>query len=1035
MRIIVVIIAGVFIGGWLGDGFGAAAGAVLAWLADRSLQQARTIAALHGKLELLSARRSGPLSTPAVTTAVEPDLMLPDAAVGHAPGNVGAAGAALASVAAQAATPSAAAAAAAAAPSASPAVALAQAPAAAVSRQQPGVVRTGTPADQDAAGDSLWRDEPPDTEVGSLWGDVAPASTPSAAASARGQPGQAAPPGASQPVLAQLQQWLFGGNTIVKLGVAILFIGLAFLAKFASEHVHVPVEFRLAGIGAAALALLVLGWRLRDTRAAYAQVLQGGAVAVLYLTLFVAFRFYGVLAVLPVFVCMVAVAALAAALAVLQDARALAVIGALGGFATPLLVSSGSGDHVALFSYYLVLDLGIAFVAWHRHWKLLNLIGFAGTFIIGTAWGVLKYRSEHYASSQTFLIIYFLLFTAILLMPARQGAARRQARDNESPTGSGAAAPAEAAWINASLLFGLPTITFVLQHGMVRDTDYGTALSALVLALFYVGQAAWMRSRPHLAVTFDASLAMATVFLTLVIPFALDAHNTAGAWALEGAGLVWLGWRQRRALPRGFGYLLLLLAGAAMLHARQQHGAPLTWLNGTLFNGLMLAAGSLAAAWFVQRAQRAQSAQHGDAVDAAAGRDDADFAATVQGGSVGKDAAAPAASRALASASLPNEAIAEPLLIAWATLWLAATVGTQIDALVDARYGLAAWLTGGSAIALLYTGLARRFAWRQIAWPVLGHAPLLALAVVASALLQHSPSQDGGWWAWPVALLTHGLVLRHVASVWPAPAAATMHTLGVLVIAALGALQGRAVTADWGDANSAWAWLGWLVVPALLVMVLQRAAIAPRWPVSAAPSAYRTTAGAVLAAGLLLWTLLANLASNGAASPLPHVPLLNPLDLGVGVALFAVALWLRSDAAQPLLRERPAVAPQVLAVAGFVWLNAMLVRAFHHYGDVPYRFDAWVRSLAVQTGITLLWSVTALVLMWWSARRALRGPWIVGAGLLGAVVLKLVLVDLSGSGTVTRIVSFIGVGVLMLVIGYVAPLPGAATKEASHGSA
>ncbi len=63
---------------------------------------------------------------------------------------------------------------------------------------------------------------------------------------------------------------------------------------------------------------------------------------------------------------MVVVAALAAALAVLQDARALAVIGALGGFATPLLVSTGSGNHVALFSYYLVLDLGIAAVAWHK---------------------------------------------------------------------------------------------------------------------------------------------------------------------------------------------------------------------------------------------------------------------------------------------------------------------------------------------------------------------------------------------------------------------------------------------------------------------------------------------------------------------------------------------------------------------------------------------------------------------------------------------------------------------------------------------
>jgi uncharacterized membrane protein len=91
-----------------------------------------------------------------------------------------------------------------------------------------------------------------------------------------------------------------------------------------------------------------------------------------------------------------------------------------------------------------------------------------------------------------------------------------------------------------------------------------------------------------------------------------------------------------------------------------------------------------------------------------------------------------------------------------------------------------------------------------------------------------------------------------------------------------------------------------------------------------------------------------------------------------------------------------------------------------------------MHSLAVQTGITLLWTVTALAVMWASARRALRTPWLVGAALLAAVVLKLLLIDQSGTGTVTRIVSFIGVGVLMLVIGYVAPLP--ARREASHAT-
>ena len=176
--------------------------------------------------------------------------------------------------------------------------------------------------------------------------------------------------------------------------------------KFASEHVHVPVEFRLAAIAGVALLLLGIGWRLRLRRAAYAQALQGGAIAVLYLTLFVAFRFYGVLSAPPVFAMMVLVAALAAALAVLQDARALAVIGALGGFATPLLVSTGSGNHIALFSYYLVLDLGIAAVAWHKTWRSLNLVGFFGTFIVATAWGALKYSPQNFASSEAFLIAF-----------------------------------------------------------------------------------------------------------------------------------------------------------------------------------------------------------------------------------------------------------------------------------------------------------------------------------------------------------------------------------------------------------------------------------------------------------------------------------------------------------------------------------------------------------------------------------------------------------------------------------------------------
>lgn len=80
-------------------------------------------------------------------------------------------------------------------------------------------------------------------------------------------------------------------------------------------------------------------------------------------------------------------------------------------------------------------------------------------------------------------------------------------------------------------------------------------------------------------------------------------------------------------------------------------------------------------------------------------------------------------------------------------------------------------------------------------------------------------------------------------------------------------------------------------------------------------------------------------------------------------------------------------------------------------------------SFLVQAGYSILWTLIALGLMIGSHRRALRGAWMMGAGLLGLTVLKLFVIDLSNRGGSERIFVFIAVGVLMLVVGYFAPLP------------
>ncbi len=220
--------------------------------------------------------------------------------------------------------------------------------------------------------------------------------------------------------MAGARNWLFGGNTVLRVGVLLLFLGLAFLLRYATEGMVVPVELRYAGVAGCALGLLGLGWWLRLRNSNYGLMLQGTGIAVLYLTVFAAMRLHPLLDPSAALGLLVAVTVFSAILAVTQDAVGLAAAAALGGFAAPILTSTGSGNHVALFSYFILLNSGILAIAWFKAWRLLNLIGFVGTFGIGFAWGLRSYQPELLWSTEPFLVLFFLMYLAIGLLFARR---------------------------------------------------------------------------------------------------------------------------------------------------------------------------------------------------------------------------------------------------------------------------------------------------------------------------------------------------------------------------------------------------------------------------------------------------------------------------------------------------------------------------------------------------------------------------------------------------------------------------------------
>ena len=206
---------------------------------------------------------------------------------------------------------------------------------------------------------------------------------------------------------------LTGGNLLLKTGIVVLFLGLAFLLRYASERIHIPIGLRYLSVAGGGLAAVVAGWKLQSRRREYGLILQGFGVAVMYLTSLAALKLHPLLPAPVVFAAMVVLVAAMAVMAVRQDAQIMAQAAVIGGRAAPILVSDGSGNYLVLFSYLSLLNTGIAAIARFKAWRPLNLTGFVCTFCIALLWGLKSYTPGHFSTTEPFLSYHWLLYTLI----------------------------------------------------------------------------------------------------------------------------------------------------------------------------------------------------------------------------------------------------------------------------------------------------------------------------------------------------------------------------------------------------------------------------------------------------------------------------------------------------------------------------------------------------------------------------------------------------------------------------------------------
>ena len=775
---------------------------------------------------------------------------------------------------------------------------------------------------------------------------VAPAAIP---AQAR-QPVEPAAPNLIERGIDFVRQWFTSGNVPVKVGMLVLLAGVAALLKYASDQgwVSVSVQMRMVGIAVAALAGLVFAWRKRESHRTFALALQGGSIGVLLLTVFAAFKNYGFIDAGPAFLISVVLIAGLSVMAVLQESRTLAILGVLAGFMAPIWLSDGSGNHVGLFSYYALLNAGIFAIAWVRPWRILNLLGFAFTWGIGTAWGVLQYSPAKFSTTQPFLALFFVFYLLLPLLYARKASTPGSAR------------------IDGCLLFGTPLIAFSLQAALLQGDRMPLALCALGVAVVYAVLAKALIHKERLDVLARGYAILAVGFATLAVPLALSARATASVFALEGAGLVWLGLMQDRRLARWTGIGLQVLAAAALLiGASNRYGIEdMAIANATFMGALLIALAGFATAWLYRGAGRSTVAT---------------------------------------------------LAYAWGLVWW---LGNLLNEIGD--HGS----TGNELhLTLLVFGIT---GW--MAAEVQRRAPALALSLTTLgclvlafplAFLQVSeygqPFAGHGIWAWPLFAVfgvRSLLCLRAGSGTVAGLAQLAWWLLWPTVVSLLAWHIGSRFTLAEG-------WVGLLLaLPWLLMGVLSMR----RWqwlaqPLGEAFDRYRLALQMAVAGVLGLWWL-GSLTSAGSATPLPWIVVFNPLELAeiAVLVLGAMRLW------EGNAKRIPPAQLMGMAVAGLVLVTVMTLRAVHQWGGEPWS-ERLLGSQLAQTSLTVVWSLLGVVGWVSGSRRGLWGLWLAGAILMGVVLAKLLLIDRGNLGDLLGIGAFIAYGLLCTLVGWLAPAP------------
>jgi uncharacterized membrane protein len=364
-----------------------------------------------------------------------------------------------------------------------------------------------------------------------------PAAQAALGASATAAPPPPLPPGPSRIAALQPEPNLesrIGSHWLNRIGIAALLVGVSYFLKFAFDNNWIGPAGRVTIGMIAGIAIVFWSERFRvKGYKAFSYSLKAVGIGTLYLSLWAAFHLYSLIPGGVAFAMMLLVTASAAAMALAQDAQILATFALIGGFSTPLLLSTGQNREIALFSYVAILDFATLLLVTFKPWRRLLVMSYAGTLLLYIGWYSEFYTRPQLRLTLGFATLFFAIFAIAPLVTLQP--------EGEIPLF--ASIPAVLAFVNAG-------VYFLQAYSMIQEVNKTyMAWFALVLAAIYIFLSRQVHARslaPGASeILYFLHLAVAIGFITIAIPIRLDSHWITIGWFIEAGVLLWVANRVR----------------------------------------------------------------------------------------------------------------------------------------------------------------------------------------------------------------------------------------------------------------------------------------------------------------------------------------------------------------------------------------------------------------------------------------------------------------------------------------------------------